>query len=156
VKEIPLSQGKVAIVDDEDYAELAQYKWCIRKTGGGQSICAIRNAPTPVTSGPKQIQMHRQIMQAPDGIEVDHANGDPLDNRRCNLRLATRSQNLANRRTFSSTGFKGVHRYSNDGSRFIMQFAQVYNTAEEAARAYDRIAKIVHGDFARLNFPEAQ
>jgi hypothetical protein len=152
MKEIPLTQGLVAIVDDDDYEELMKYKWCARRGSSGFWV-AIRN--TSIGEGrPRQIQMHRQILDAPKHMEVDHANGNTLDNRRRNIRLATRSQNLANRKTFSGSGYKGVSRYSNDNSRFIMQFAQVYNSAEEAARAYDRVARIVHGEFAKLNFPD--
>jgi hypothetical protein len=155
MKEIPLTRGQVALVDDEDYEAVMEYRWCMRETTAGCMV-AVRNAPKHVTDGPRQIQMHRWLLKAGHRIEVDHINGNTLDNRRSNLRLATRSQNLANRRTFSSTGYKGVTPYNHDKTRFVMHFEKVYTTAEEAARAYDQVAQLVHGEYARLNFPAAQ
>lgn len=154
MKEIPLTKGRVALVDDEDYDAVSQFRWCARQNTSGD-IVAIRNTSKLVKDGPRQIQMHRWLMKPGRGREVDHINGNTLDNRRCNLRIATRSQNLANRRAFSGTGYKGVSRYKNDHSRYLMQFAKVFETAEEAARVYDRIARLIHGEYAKLNFPDA-
>ena len=155
MKEIQLSQQLTAVVDDEDYAELMKHRWCVRRGNGGFWV-AIRNSNGyDPKEGPRQYQMHREIMKAPRGVEVDHINGDTLDNRRANLRLATRSQNLANRRAFSNTGYKGVTRYKNDPTRFTLQFAKVYTSAEEAAQMYDKITRLVNGEFARVNFPES-
>ncbi len=110
VKRIPLSQGLFALVDDEDYEWLNQWKWTAdvsRKSGlkyairvSGQGKGLIR----------QRLSMHRVLMDAHAGTEVDHVNGDTLDNRRANLRLVTRAENLRNRKTFknSKSGFKGV------------------------------------------------
>jgi hypothetical protein len=101
MKEIPLTQGKVAIVDDEDFDELNRYKWCAdRGFGtwyahrGGRTVDGVR--------GPK-VKMHKQILVAPVGMEIDHINGDGLDNRRCNLRVATRRLNRYNVHTRNET-----------------------------------------------------
>lgn len=154
MKEIPLTKGEVALVDDADYEELAKHKWCVRMSTSG-CLVAIRNAKvTDDKNGPRQIQMHRWLMKAPRYTEVDHANGNTLDNRRGNLRLATRSQNLANRKVFHTnlSGYKGV---SPRGAKFNARIEVTCDTAEEAARTYDRIARFIHGDFAKLNFPDA-
>jgi hypothetical protein len=105
--------------------------------------------------------MHRFLLQPPPGLEVDHINGDRLDNRRINLRIATRSQNAMNRpRTRTNTsGFKGVSRL---GSLWCAQiklegklhYLGRYADPAEAARAYDVAAKIMFGQYARPNFSD--
>lgn len=104
--------------------------------------------------------MHRLLIGAPDGICVDHANHDGLDNRRSNLRLAGQSNNSANtRRRAGRSGFRGVHR---EDSRWVAAIRVNYKThrlgrfkqPEVAARAYDRAARRFFGSFATLNFPE--
>lgn len=156
MKEIPLTRGKVAIVDDDDYAELSNYKWYYDSKG-----YAARHK----TRDQKRAyqSMHRQIVNAPDGMEVDHINGDRLDNRRANLRLCTRSQNQHNKgaQANNTSGFKGVQFYKRTGKwhakiklhgkeRHLGYFA----TAAQAAEAYNRAAFEIHGDFAYLNAVE--
>jgi hypothetical protein len=102
--------------------------------------------------------MHRLIMAAPDGIGVDHINGDGLDNRRANLRLASQRDNSANMavRASSATGFKGVS-WKRRNRKWQAQIGRTYlgifASAEEAARAYDHAAREAWGEFAHLNFP---
>jgi hypothetical protein len=109
----------------------------------------------------KRQAFHRLILNAPAGTDVDHINGNGMDNRRENLRLCSRSQNLANSRKHvvtASSPFKGVAasgaawRASGCKGRVIQQLGK-YETAEEAARAYDLWAVEAHGEFANLNFP---
>ncbi len=105
--------------------------------------------------------MHRQIMKAPKGLEVDHINGNILDNRRENLRLATHSENNHNRSKYSCnrSGLKGVFWYprANKFQASIrvhgeLLYLGLYKKAEDAARAYDEAAVLYHGQFAKPNF----
>lgn len=108
----------------------------------------------------KRIYMHRQILNPGQGLEVDHINGNKLDNRRCNLRPATHSQNGMNRgaRRGTSTGLKGVC-FSKQKGKFhaVIHAGRKKNhigfflTAEAAKAAYDKAAIEKHGEFARLN-----
>ena len=156
-KSIPLTKGRVAIVDDDDFAYLNQWRWkfnsryAVRTSGG--------------ISHWKTISMHRVIMNAPDGMEVDHINGEELDNRKENLRICTRSENVRNVGKYrnNTSGFKGVSFDAEKVTRKWRALIQVdkklislgrYATPEEAARVYDEAAKKYHGKFAQLNFPE--
>ena len=154
-KEIKLPKGSVAIVDDEDYAELSKNKWYVGSCG-----YATRNIKVGMRQ--KRIQMHHTIMPPAEGFYVDHINGDRLDNRRCNLRLVNPRQSRMNsglRRT-SRSGYKGVTLIRKNGSWQAQIKAPdkniylgVYKTAEDAARAYDKAALEHFGEYARLNFP---
>ncbi len=157
-KQIPLSQqkrrnsrnaGLVALVDDEDYEWLRQWKWTAISTHRKNGGYAVR-----VENG-RMILMHRQILDASDDAEVDHINGHGLDNRRGNLRFATRQQGLANRGVFKSnkSGFKGVH-FDEKAGKWKMVFSAHFDSAEEAARVYDQLARLVFDKFAKTNFDE--
>lgn len=102
--------------------------------------------------------MHRLILDVPKGAEVDHINGNGLDNRRRNLRICTRSENQWNRRLApnNTSGFKGVYRFQGKWRAQIQSFGKkihigLYETRIEAARAYDEVAIKCHGDFAATN-----
>lgn len=110
------------------------------------------------------VRLHRFLLDAPDGMQVDHANGDPRDNRRINLRLCSLNENIRNRgvgRKKHPIPYKGVIFRDGDARPFgaaIRAGAEKlylgsFNTAEEAAAAYDQAAIRLHGEFARLNFP---
>lgn len=154
---IPLSKGKVAIIDAEDAKRVNQHKWCATVTKRGRWYAKRK----VVRDGKATSEMlHRFIMNCPKGFEVDHINNDGLDNRRENLRLCTRSQNNGNRR-LTTIKFKGVswERKSKSwrasiGKDYVNYELGRYKTAEEAAEAYDRAARRLYGQFARVNFPE--
>jgi hypothetical protein len=154
---IPLSRGLFALIDDED-AALAEFKWSAQG-GGGRIMYAARNARQPDGTR-KNVRLHRLIMGAPPDMFVDHINGDGLDCRRANLRLATNQQNLANQqRSLNNTsGYKGVT-WDRQGRRWRAQIRVhgrnrclgLFDTAEKAALAYDEAAIRGFGEFARPN-----
>jgi len=157
MKEIPLTQGYKAIVDDEDYEELSKYKWYYSSSG------ACRDT-TGRDGRKKHIHMSRQIMKAPAHLEVDHKDGNRLDNRRSNLRLCTHAQNLMNQKPqqrMHSSVYKGtswskvVHKWHSyikfEQYRYHLGY---YESEAQAAAAYDLAAVHFFGEFARLNFPE--
>lgn len=154
-KEIKLTKGKVAIVDNADYKWLNQWKWCAiltdRKTGG----YALRSRWDPSAKRRGQVLMHRLIMGEPDGMLVDHINRNSLDNRRENLRITTYSGDRANRGMFknNTSGYKGVSAEKKSG-KWKMVVRKVFDTPEEAARAYDKCARVLFGEYASLNFPD--
>jgi hypothetical protein len=154
-KEIPLTKGKIAIVDDDDYELLAHWKWYYSQNSNGRGGYAARR-----DSARQMIRMHRLILNAPEGIEVDHVNGNPLDNRRDNLRLCSRAENCRNiakchRQTTSC--FRGVYRTlrgqwaAMTGVNGKRVWIGRFDSEEEAARAYDRAILVLHGSFARVN-----
>lgn len=158
MEEILLTRGKVALVDDEDYEWLNQYKWSANYIGG--KFYAVRSGPRPQK---ETIYLHRVVMGTPKGMDVDHINGDGLDNRRSNLRLSTHTENLQNqrKRPNNTSGFKGVSWKKQDGkwrARITVNGKAValghFDDLEEAALAYDKAAIEHFGEFARLNFPE--
>ena len=109
VKEIPLTQGKVAIVDDEDYDYLNQWKWYALKRHQSDTWYATR-----LSSGGKyvrcRIHLHRLVMNARYGDVIDHINHDGLDNRKCNLRFCSQKENSQNKKVSinNKCGYKGV------------------------------------------------
>jgi hypothetical protein len=151
--EIPAVHG-IILIDAEDHERISAIKWISHKN--------LRNtyARGVITRKPKQkmVYLHRFLMNPPDGYMVDHINGNGLDNRRCNLRIVTRSQNFWNARVSIGTksGFKGVEP---DGDKFRARLQcnkkrfdfGLHDTAIEAALAYNRGALEHFGEFARLN-----
>lgn len=147
---IQLTQGKAAVVDDADYALLAGYHWHYMGIG-----YAARS------QGGKRIYMHRVIMGAPVGMQVDHIDGDRLNNTRSNLRICTAQQNHHNRRPLrreTSSSYKGVHFHKQtghwraviriDGRRIYLGF---FHHAIDGAAAYDKAARELFGPFAYTN-----
>jgi HNH endonuclease len=156
VRYIPLTKGKYAIVDAEDYPALAQYKWHAQLSKNGSVCYACRN------SGRKTLMMHREIMKPPKGMVVDHINHNGANNRRRNLRVCTQAQNTQNKRTWSTgkSRFRGVSRQGDKWQAAVryqgqMYYAGVYDDEVAAAKARDRKALALAGEFAVLNFPQA-
>jgi len=158
---IPLTQGKFALIDEQDADLVVPFKWCANQIGN--TFYAVRNSPR-VDGKRTTILMHRVILNAPPGMGVDHINGNGSDNRRQNIRICTTSQNMSNQRTregFTSQ-FKGVcwdkHRNKwracirTDGKTIHIGY---FIEETEAAVAYDASARDLFGEFARLNFGDA-
>jgi hypothetical protein len=162
MKEILLHNGAVALVDDEDYESLSKYKWnCNNRSYASRSVTLEQ-----WRNGDREhllysvVMMHRVIMDAPDGMDVDHKNHDRLDNRKSNLRICTRQQNLQNRQKSLNTKnkYKGVTRLSSHKWKASIYYRKkqkligFFETEEMAAKAYDEKAKSCFGEFACLNF----
>lgn len=158
MKEIPLSRGMVALVDDHNYGRLSEWNWCVQRNG--KLNYAVRDQGTAKGKSIR-IQMHREVIEATHGQLVDHINGNGLDNQRSNLRLCTRAQNRANaggRGTKKSSRFKGVS--ARPGCRGTIRWQAniringkayalgMYATEEEAACVYYLASKAAWGEFA--------
>lgn len=162
MREIPLPNGMVALIDDEDWPRVSLHSWLVRPiTKARRSWYAL------IMVGKRTLYLHRFILNAGPGEIVDHANRDGLDNRKRNLRKCTKAQNCANSDLApGATGFRGVDSHPNSlvPTRFR---GRVYSnrkvrrgpwrqTALEAAHDRDIMAKQAHGEFAVLNFLAAQ
>ncbi len=157
VKRIPLTQDKFALVDNKDYIELLMHKWHAAKRGN--TFYASRNSARP---NRKAILMHRIIMNAQKGQEVDHQDGDGLNNQRYNLRICTHIQNMQNMRKHKSNSslYKGVC-WAKSRKKWQVNiavnkkflFLGRFKSEIEAAKVYDQKAKELFGEFAYLNFP---
>lgn len=152
MKEITLSNGAICKVDDEDYDWLSKYTWSYKTRGYAMRCDRSRGDRF------RNVQMHREILNAKPGTVVDHINGDTLDNRKSNLRVCTQSQNTQNskRRRDNVSGYKGVHPNGrNWAAQIKVNGTQIhlgtFKTKEEAARVYNEAAALHFGTFARLN-----
>ena len=144
-REIYLTKGAVALVDDEDFEKVSGHSWQLHSKG--YAVAKI---------GGKKIFMHRFILNAQEGQEVDHRNRDRLDCQKGNLRFATVSQSNANRSSKNKTGYKGV---SETRGKFLAHikvsgrdlFLGRFDRAADAAKAYNEAAVRYFGEFAKLN-----
>lgn len=157
---IPLTKGKFAIIDPDDYELVSKYKWHAWYSGG--NWYARANYWTKKDGKLKCISllMHRLILNPPSDMLVDHINGNGLDNRRSNLRCATHAENMRNRhRSWGTSKYKGVRRDRNKWRASIRKdkkdyFLGYFSKQISAALAYDKVAIEMFGEFARTNFPQ--
>jgi hypothetical protein len=158
-RKIPLTQGKFAIVDPEDYERLSKYRWHLSKSATNSYAARLQRVRP---GGPRRkIWMHREVIDIPEHMLCDHISGNGLDNRKANLRPATVSQNLCNRqktRSKTCSKYKGLEwdkiqrkwkaRIHYNGQKiYLGSFAREI----DAAKAYDDKAAVLFGEFARLN-----
>jgi hypothetical protein len=149
-KEIQLTKGKTAMVDDEDYESLSKYKWHFT----AQGYAARRETISYYNS--KIVTMHRSVLDYQGTLLVDHINGNKLDNRKGNLRLATMAQNVMNSHKRSGI-YKGVSRSSKNRHRARLTFQGkelnlgLFDNPHDAARMYNFWARDLFGEYATLN-----
>jgi len=177
MKTIPLTRGKAALIDDEDYERVNQYKWTAKpRTRRGitygwvarrnqwfgdpnvQTVMKSSKGDRIVNGYYKNLHLHRFIMNAPEGMVVDHIDGNGLNNQKSNLRICTHSQNAMNSRTRSSnsTGVRGVSFDSQTGKwratithKGKMKNLGRYKELEEAIGIRKEAEKEIFGDFAK-------
>lgn len=162
MKKIALTNGQVALVDDADYEWITKRRWYASKGRANNKFVAKHSTTT--REGKKiMFLMHREIMKPPRHLTIDHINGDSLDNRRCNLRFATVTENNRNmfkvkKRTAIFSKYKGVgwnkamrKWQASIGYDKTRKHLGYYESEDKAAMAYNKAAKIHHRDFANLN-----
>lgn len=158
MKEIPLTRNATTIVDDEDYDRLMEHSWALNPEGRGY---AVRKG-SKRRGEPRTVQMHKEILEVPEGVQVDHINGNSLDNRKVNLRPASVQQNAFNRKkpnVVCTSKYKGVFRRKNKktwtarikyNDRHV-ELGGGYPTEEYAAAAYNFASRIFFGKYRREN-----
>ena len=151
MKKIKLTQGKFALVSNEDFEWLSQWKWCAMYS---------YNTWYVMRGNHPQVLMHRLIMDTPKGADTHHLNHNGLDNRRCNLEICSHQQNGFNQKRQTGTSeHKGVSWYRRDEkwrAYIVLNNKQIhlgyYHDEIEAAKAYDTAAKKYYKEFALTNF----
>jgi len=161
-RKIPLTQGKYAIVDPEDYEELARYNWyAVQSPRGFYAQRSVSVKAKNGRSGQENVRMHRVILKAPEGKFVDHINHNGLDNRKSNLRICTMQQNSWNmrkQRGNCTSQYKGVSWRKDAGkwqARIIYNAKAIsigfFDDEKAAAISYDAKAKELFGEYASPN-----
>lgn len=158
-KQVPLTKGQFALVDDEDFDFINQWKWKLSDSG-----YAIRYAHIGMENGKrksKRICMHRLLADTPDHLQTDHINTNKLDNRRSNLRNCTKSQNHMNKRKRLglTSAYKGVHKDKRGKGKYearicvggVSKRIGRFVSEIDAAKAYNAAAIETYGEYARIN-----
>jgi hypothetical protein len=154
MKQIPLTQGQFALVDDDDFERVNQFKWQAAYSPITDSFYAVRRTPAPER---KAIWMARFIMQTPPDMICDHVNHDTLNNQKSNLRNCTRAENKMNQRSQNTvTGMKNIYVHKKRYRVEIMlDYKKVYlksfKNLEEAIQARNEALKKYHGDFSNID-----
>jgi len=156
MKKIILSNGRVTLVDDEDYDHLSQFRWYQHHSG-----YAVRSIYPNGRCKAKQVSMHSLLIDRPEGMVIDHIDGNTLNNQKTNLRVCTKRQNTFNSsmQCNNTSGFKGVALIHMKTPKWLASIKYEGKTYRigcftdklDAARAYNKAAKEYFGDFARLN-----
>lgn len=152
-----LSNGMTVFIDDEDYGTLSKYTWSI--VGDGYAHSRLGTTDSPITMHSFILLLHGIVI---NNLDVDHEDGNRLNNQKYNLRIATRSQNLANsnKHKDNTSGYKGVT-FDNSTNKwkaticcnYRIKVCGRFDSAIDAAVAYDKAAVLAFGKFAKLNFP---
>jgi hypothetical protein len=163
-RRIPLTRGKYAIVDQDDFERLNKYKWQAGRSSRSGTFYAARSTWDKVNKKKRTIKMHREILNPPHPLVVDHINHSGLDNRKANLRPATKSQNTINKpikkrkgahsKYLGVTWQKSINKWQAqiraEGKHKVIGY---FDDEITAAKAYDKAARKFHREFAVLNFP---
>jgi hypothetical protein len=156
---VALTQGKFALVDEEDFELVSRFTWCFSAVKDRPDV---GYAKTRDNETGRQFRLHQLVLGFPSHM-IDHINRDRLDCRKKNLRAATGKQNQGNREGSknNTSGYRGVYWHVRDAvwrAQIMRNKKQIglgtFQSAEDAARAYDRAAREHFGDFARVNFPQ--
>ncbi len=152
---IPLTQGKFAIIDDEDYPLISSYKWYYDQIGYAATNLSRKKFGK---QSHHTLRMHVLLLGKKNGYEIDHVNKNGLDNRRINIRLCRHAENIHNAkmRKDNTSGYFGVKRNGRNWCAQIWNNMKqinlgTYKTKTEAALAYNQAALKYHGEFAKLN-----
>lgn len=158
MKEIQITQGMKALIDDDDYESVSRYKWYRVRPAKSRTLnyAAAKNYPD---GGRSTLLMHRLIINAPKGVVVDHIDGDGLNNQKTNLRLCTQGQNNFNSRInkTNTSGFIGVCPHGKNSYRAYISINNKtihignFKDPKEAAKARNEVASRLRGEFAVLN-----
>lgn len=163
MKKIKLTQGKFALVDNEDFDFLNSFKWYYLKNAFNKNGYAVRNSPRK-NRYRQPLRMHRIILNIQKGVMCDHIDGNGLNNQKSNLRICNNTENSRNRTAKgknNTSGYKGVGYLRGKSGQTYIRAEISYNkktchlglfkTTKEAAIAYNRKAIELFGEFARLN-----